>query len=1217
MDIIYLLQQYSVHIAALNETWIRPHYTYNIPGYSVFRSDRDEGRGGGVALLVKSSLHCDLIQIPSNPFLEIIALSVDGIGYVSIYIPPNGGFDINYFNSIVPLLPPSFFLFGDYNAHSCSWGCSLSDRAGNQLLSFVDKHNLCILNDGSPTRLSSPNQNPSAVDLTICSGNLACSSSWSILDDPFSSDHFPIFVSLSVSLSRKVSFSRQLYSIKKANWTRFAEIVKDSMLKMEDTTNSPVQKHYDDLTQIIYEAANNSIPIGKKFGKHTKNAPWWDQECSDLIAERKQAMHNFRNKFDSDSFVQVKAIQAKVKKKLRAKKRQSWQKYCSSLSPNSSPSHVWNMIRRFKGSLQPSRASAPPSEWLPEFLNNLAPPFAPCWDQLTPPNITNGYLLQNNNRLQEEVNIYELKICLQSVKHSSPGEDRIPYVFFQKAPDIFIKSFLNLLNKILSSGEIPNSWKHQLIIPVLKPGKNPKLPSSYRPIALSACAMKILEHILKSRLVWYIEHNSILPSSQFGFRKSLSCVDNLSVLITDIQIAFTMKKVISVVFLDITSAFDNVSIPILFKKLSNLGVPHKMATLIFHMFTERSISVSGDVSGEYRKVWKGLPQGSVLSPILFNIYCSDLPKITEDCKLIQYADDIAIYSISQNNNSAEKALTGALNTISKWMERNNLFLSPQKSTVVTFSRKHVNPSISVELNGNIIPQCEVVKFLGLTLDRKLTWNAHVTNTLTKCEKGLNILRAISSLSWGSHPSSMKNIYNALIRSHLDYASFLLTPISKNLEIKLDTVQTKSLRLLVGAMSSTPNNSLQVECVDMPLKIRRQYLSDSFFIKKRIFTDHPLLKNLPILCNLFHNNGYWKNKLRPYLCNSYSNFMTQFGVKRYPFPSAIYDLPLEVLQFFPNVFDNIGIGKSPKMSPNRINQVFFSKVDSSWPNHTQIFTDGSKFSAKDHSGSAVLIPNLKIKSMLKLPPEASVFTAECAALRQALVLCDYHKLERAIIFTDSLSLVNFLASGSCTDNCIILDIRRYLFGLKFKGRDIVVAWIPAHCGIAPNEDVDSLAKEATNNGLVSGDFELPLSDIKRTAFLRAMSVWTENWDEVGSAKGSVYRSIKETISRKPWYHEFKFSRSEVVTLTRMRFNHHRLDSHLFKINIVSSPLCECELDMETLDHVFLGCPIRDSYNLYYAIDEFQYPINMSCLLHSQKLSVYRKILKSVKQNYIII
>ncbi|CAG4993124.1 unnamed protein product [Colias eurytheme] len=369
----------------------------------------------------------------------------------------------------------------------------------------------------------------------------------------------------------------------------------------------------------------------------------------------------------------------------------------------------------------------------------------------------------------------ELLCALDGLKDSSPGIDEIPYSFLVQSTEKTKVLFLDLVNYFLSTGFIPPSWKTQIVIPILKPNKNPSDPNSYRPIALSSTLCKITEILLKNRLEWFVENNNILAKSQFGFRKGFSTLDSIAVLTTDIQISFKKKQFLAGVFLDIEGAYDNVILPILRQKLHQLSIPERLTRFICNLLMCRSIQVRVDGSlSSPRSIWKGLPQGSVLSPLLYSLYTYDLESsVNSFCNILQYADDIALYCSSSSISEIECNLNSALYYLHEWLHPHGLSLSVSKSSCVIFTRKRLVPPLNLFYNNDPFPFHDNVKFLGVYLDSRMTGLVHSNYIAKKCEKGVNVLRALSGVSWGAHPFSQKLLYNAVVRSHFDYASFLL------------------------------------------------------------------------------------------------------------------------------------------------------------------------------------------------------------------------------------------------------------------------------------------------------------------------------------------------------------------------------------------------------------------------------------------------------------
>ncbi|CAH0405390.1 unnamed protein product [Chilo suppressalis] len=561
----------------------------------------------------------------------------------------------------------------------------------------------------------------------------------------------------------------------------------------------------------MLSVADECIPIRKSpTCKNISSPPWWDKDCTAAIRNRKIAEKAYSSAMTVENYLHYKKVAAETVSLLRLKKKEGWTKFCTSLSPRSSPSLIWKNIRKFRGSYSDTYenfSSSDPDAWLVPFSRKIAPLSAPTLEEVR--NLP-GSPSFSSNPLEAPFSWEEISLALSGLEDSAPGADGIPYSFITKSGNETKLHFLKMVNAIFESGTPPEEWKTQIIIPILKSGKQGNDPSSYRPIALSNTLFKVVERLIKNRLEWFLENNNKLSETQFGFRKGLSTMDSLGSFVTDIRVALSKRRSVVGVFLDIASAYDNVLLPVLRQKMLKLNIPEKFVNFICNTLNDRSVSVSfQNLNLPPRKIWKGLPQGSVLSPLLYSIYTHDLDlTVTSFCNVLQYADDLALYIDVDNILDASSRLNSAIYYLNNWLSDHGLSLSIPKSSVVVFSRARYIPHINISCEGQVFPNHDKVKFLGMVLDCRLTGVPHINYIVKKCERNLNIIRALSGVWWGAHPSTQKMMFNALVRSLLDYGSFLLEPCSK-IALKLfDKIQSKCLRIILGAMKSSPINAMQ-------------------------------------------------------------------------------------------------------------------------------------------------------------------------------------------------------------------------------------------------------------------------------------------------------------------------------------------------------------------------------------------------------------------------
>ncbi|KAF2353311.1 Reverse transcriptase domain [Trinorchestia longiramus] len=238
----------------------------------------------------------------------------------------------------------------------------------------------------------------------------------------------------------------------------------------------------------------------------------------------------------------------------------------------------------------------------------------------------------------------ELNSSLSALKNKAPGQDGVYDGFLQKLPLHWKRELLCVYNTSLYTGCVPPGWKWGIWLLILKPGKDPEPVSSYRPICLLSCIGKLMERLIQRRLEYWMETNNVLLGEQAGFRRGKSTMDSLLIAKDFIANTFSRKQICVAVYLDLDGAYDSVWHEGIIYKLIASGLKNTYVKWLKNYLTGRTASVRlGAVQSEGMHVTWGLPQGAVLSPLLFNIMSSDLT-VADGVQLIIYADDITILS---------------------------------------------------------------------------------------------------------------------------------------------------------------------------------------------------------------------------------------------------------------------------------------------------------------------------------------------------------------------------------------------------------------------------------------------------------------------------------------------------------------------------------------------------------------------------------------------
>ena len=357
-------------------------------------------------------------------------------------------------------------------------------------------------------------------------------------------------------------------------------------------------------------------------------------------------------------------------------------------------------------------------------------------------------------------------------------------------PEDSLRVLLNLYNAIWNGDPFPTSWQESLIIPVLKPDKDPRALDSYRPISLTNCLCKVLERMVNERLIYYLESNGILSPFQSGFRKHRSTVDHLVSLETWVREGFVNGEHVVAIFFDLEKAYDMTWKYGILRDLYNIGLRGHLPFFIQRFLSNRHFKVRiGTTCSDVYDQENGVPQGSILSVTLFGLKINEVAKCmspgTECCIFVD--DFMALYR-SRQMRSIERQLQHGLNNLQQWADRNGFRFSDTKTVCVHFcnSRKpHPDPNLS--LNNKTIPVVKEVKFLGMVFDNRLSFISHLKNLRTRCMKALNLLRVVGHKDWGANFDLLLILYRCLVRSKLDYGCMVYGSARKSYIQMLDPI----------------------------------------------------------------------------------------------------------------------------------------------------------------------------------------------------------------------------------------------------------------------------------------------------------------------------------------------------------------------------------------------------------------------------------------------
>ena len=430
--------------------------------------------------------------------------------------------------------------------------------------------------------------------------------------------------------------------------------------------------------------------------------------------------------------------------------------------------------------------------------------------------------------------------CLQSflIRGHWPRQSCLSHA---KAPSCM--DFLHIFNLSWSTHSFPSIWKTSSNIPIHKMGKPLDSPASFRPISLTSCVSKLFERIILSRLLFFLESNSILSSRQAGFRPGRSTLDQTLYLSQSISDEFNKPRPGSRTILstiDFSKAFDSVWHPALFHKLISASLPPCFARWTQSFLSDRRACVvfQNHKSRSFR-VRRGVPQGSVLGPVLFSLFINDLPaSLPYSVSCSPYADDLAIWSSSSSVPTAMEATQGALFRLERWSEYWCVPLNPSKCESSFFSvdphQANLHPNLL--LLGSRLRFNSTPTFLGVIFDRTLSFSKHVSSLKAKFLPRIKALRIISASSWGPSKESLSLLYKSFLRSLLTYALPGWFPfLSATSFTKLKRLHRAASRAITGCLSFSPIPLLLTEAFLPPLRVTSLFhLMSGLFVSQRPF-----------------------------------------------------------------------------------------------------------------------------------------------------------------------------------------------------------------------------------------------------------------------------------------------------------------------------------------------------------------------------------------------
>ena len=374
----------------------------------------------------------------------------------------------------------------------------------------------------------------------------------------------------------------------------------------------------------------------------------------------------------------------------------------------------------------------------------------------------------------------------------STGHDNISSQFLIRNKHAIAVPISILINKSLENGEVPTDCKVAKVVPIHK-SKSKESFTNYRPISLLPSVSKVLEKVVHKRVYHFLNTQNLLSQNHYGFRPKHNTSQAVLQFTANILNSLDNKLSAIGVFLDLSKAFDTIDHKILLQKLDHYGIRGIALEWFSSYLSGRSQFVDfNGTSSRHMNLNCGVPQGSVLGPLLFIIYTNDLPNALKFSKCILFANNTTIFLTSNNVDELYAMLNLDLNTISDWFKANKLTLNISKTNYMVFTKCMVvrNSNKSLKLGDQILQQVPHTKFLGINIDEHLDWQVQINACRNKISSGIYALNSLKNIL---PTQQLKSIYYSLVHSHLSYGLVLWGAARKQFLHKLNILQNKALR----------------------------------------------------------------------------------------------------------------------------------------------------------------------------------------------------------------------------------------------------------------------------------------------------------------------------------------------------------------------------------------------------------------------------------------
>ena len=828
-----LLSTFATQIIMITETWL----TSNVmdsevlpPHFQIHRKDRSETcastRGGGLLVGVDHRLpskrRSDLEGDCEILVCELICKSRSKVALVLCYRPPSS--DRAAFNASLELtldrvcsLYRHVCLIGDFNIPEIDW------RRPAAEISNIDSDFLRIIQSNSLIQINTfpSNVHSNFLDL-IFTTDCDLLSNISLLDCEYPTDHNVLSFELHLHHNACEPIPRTVFNYKRADIDQLNVLLSQVSLDVDNCDE--IDNLWSECNEQVMSAIEQCVP--KFTVKSSRDPPWFDAECRKLTKQKRILWKKAKKRNTEHLWQRYRVLRNHVKAVLKLK----YDSYITSLGDLciENPKRFWSFFRSKTRShsipveITDGNSKCSNAKEKATLFNNYFSSLFTHSDNLTPNFVTptTPAPIPLPSVTPDEISTILKSL---SVNKACPPNDISPFIL--KTCHLLLSPLLCVLfNLILATGKIPSNWKRAHVVPIFKKGAKSHV-GNYRPVSLLPVVSKVFERCIVNHVYPYL--TPVLHKLQHGFLKKRSCTTQLLKVYHSIGAVLDRGGQVDIIYLDFSKAFDSVSHSLLLYKLENFYGFTDVFIKLFESYLRQRMQcvlIDGENSS-WNDVTSGVPQGSILGPLLFLLFINDMPDVVTSSTTALFADDCKVFKEIKSRDDCSN-LQNDLNALHQWSNKWEMSFNASKCKVLTITRSRNPISFDYHLDGKVLEHVGEFRDLGVIFNESLSFKSHISSLVSRCNKMSGIVKR--SVGFNAPQRVKLTLFKALVRPHAEYSSQIWSPHSKTEIALLESIQRSMTRFICSYDMSYPERCMSLNV--LPLSYRRE-VADLIFCFK--------------------------------------------------------------------------------------------------------------------------------------------------------------------------------------------------------------------------------------------------------------------------------------------------------------------------------------------------------------------------------------------------